>query len=116
MFTRRLLGFDTGDWSILCRRRRAGRIIGLVGLIASRTVLIAFSVENWHCQRWAINRCAVTWATGILMTSRRPDEEALEKALAGISRVAQAVVVLAAEDRARHCRRQNAVTAKLRRL
>ena len=35
------------------------------------------------------------------MTSRRPDEEALEKALAGISRVAQAVVVLAAEDRAR---------------
>jgi flagellar biosynthesis/type III secretory pathway protein FliH len=40
-------------------------------------------------------------ATGILMTSMRPDEEALEKALAGISRVAQAVVALEAEDRAR---------------
>ena len=35
------------------------------------------------------------------MASRRPDEEALEKALAGISRVAQAVVALAAENRAR---------------
>lgn len=35
------------------------------------------------------------------MTSMRSDEEALEKALAGISRVAQAVVALAAEDRAR---------------
>jgi len=35
------------------------------------------------------------------MTSTRLDEEALENALAGISRVAQAVVELAAEDRAR---------------